>query len=125
MFIARDEHASIAAALGDDYDSFKVTLHGATELALSRFFARVTPSEYREMLLSIDDDSSYSIADFQGFSGRSNLVPIDIGRVGNTSIRLCAEPYLLQAHELESEVTDLIDDSVADRRAMMPETILV
>jgi len=95
FFMARDEHASIGAALGDDYGSFRVTLRGVTELAQSRFFARVTPSEYREMLLSIDYDSSYSIADFQGFSSRSNIVPIDIGRVGNTSIRLCAEPDLL------------------------------
>jgi len=123
FFVAWAEHEAIGAALGDEYDSYRVWLRGPTELAQIRFFARVTPSQHQETLLSVDYDSSHSIFDFQQFNSRPNKVPINIGRVGSTSIRLCAEPALLQAHELEPEETDLVDDSVADRRAMMPETI--
>lgn len=76
------------------------------------------------MLLSIDFDSSHSIGEFEDFNSRPNKVPINIGRVGNTLIRLCAEPALLKPHELEPEDPDLVDDRSADRRAVVAPTVL-
>ncbi len=106
--------------LGQEYEGYCSRLLDNAEVDQKEFFSIVTPADFGKAILSVDYNDTKSIHKFEKILLKPNVMPIVIGTLKGTLLKLSAEPYVLEPHELE--VDELLQ--INDERLAMPTAIV-